>query len=72
MTGDFCYNLNDTVENVIDDGSQSALLAPLLDHYTKGDCSGRNLAVDSIVGAQNVAKVAIGATMDILSTVCMH
>lgn len=58
------------MENVIEDGNNSTLLAPLVEHYT-GDCSQNlaNLAVASIGAAQEVAKGTMGVAMGILTTV---
>ena len=58
------------MENVIEDGNNSTLLAPLVEHYT-GDCSQNlaNLAVTSIGAAQDVAKATMGVALGILTTV---
>jgi len=70
LSGDFCSNLDESVETVITDGSDSTLIAPLVEHYT-GDCSERlaNLAIKAIGAAQDVAKGTMGAAMGIMTAV---
>ncbi len=68
VTGDICSDLDSSVTSILDNGSESAVLEPLIDYYT-GDCSESNAAVESIAAAQEVAEATIGVVMDILSTV---
>lgn len=56
------------MDSVLDNASQSPVLAPLVDYYI-GDCSESNLAVESIGAAQGVVEATAGVTMNILTTV---
>jgi len=68
VAGDICADLDSSVTSILDNGSESAVLAPLIDYYT-GDCSDTNVAVESISAAQEVAEATIGVVMEVLTTV---
>lgn len=68
MITDFCSDLDQNLDTVVDSGDTSVGVDPLLDYYT-GDCSGSTAAVDAITSAQEEAADSIDSIMDTLAVV---
>ncbi|CAM9637816.1 unnamed protein product [Scytosiphon promiscuus] len=66
MITDFCSDLDDNLDNVVEGDDISVVVDPVLDYYT-GDCSGSTVAVDAIDAAQDLAADGIATILDILS-----